>query len=181
MEECLKYILIVHLRKVGFDAVTRRALNLFYLSTTCTIKNYLRTLKSITLHSQRSKTTVLDILKLQTFFKEQFIPLKVAHRLSLITVKPIKILEDREEGKRITDSLLGTTIDRYVHVYDFMPKFPPAHTFRKSFAKESEEEEKSKNIKRRLEESLIAENNLVKMMDASNDVPSFVNFMVIRK
>lgn len=227
MEKLFSFLIVHYLKRTGFKSVSKHALHLFYLSTMLSLKNYLRTLKSITLHSQRSKTTILDVLKLQTLFEEEFASLKAIHRIGRMNRKeredevsadelgsravndnmgggqadnirdtgyqtgnPVFIERFRsmksssiaeEIDQAVPCSLLGTNMDKYVHVYDFLPPFPPAHTFKKSFAKESEKEEKSKNIKRRLEESLVAENNLVRMMDANKEIPSVVNFMLMRK
>lgn len=175
MEKCIDYILAFHLRRAGFEGTTKRALHLFNVATVCTLRNYLRTLKSITIHSQRAHTTILDVLKLQTLFKTPFITDNKMYY-------PMQFAEEPDEDGHVPCSGIGVRVEKFVHIYDFMPVFPPAHTFKKSFPKESgDEEERGRNIKRRLEESLVGENNLVRMMDACNEIPDYVNFMRERK
>ncbi|KRH91818.1 hypothetical protein M153_23473000584, partial [Pseudoloma neurophilia] len=74
-----------------------------------------------------------------------------------------------EESKKY---LIATPIDKYVHIYEHLPSFPPSHTFRRTITKESVDYSCEK-LKKRIEESLRAENNLFKMMRGRN----FINFL----
>lgn len=70
------------------------------------------------------------------------------------------------------DFMIASPIDKYVHIYEHLPPFPASHTFRRTIVKKPIDFTCS-NLKKRIEQSLRAENNLFKMDRGK----TFINFL----
>lgn len=163
------------LKNVGFECTNNRALMLLDHSFLLFFSSVLKTLKIRTIHSNRAKVTIIDILKMKQNkeyydkIKEFVILLSRLHNEENIVNENVEIEENEKEETKFT---ISTQIEKYVHIYDHLPPFPPSHTFRKTIIKE-QKVSSCDNLKKRMEESLRAEKNLFRMMEVNN----FVNFL----
>lgn len=81
-------------------------------------------------------------------------------------------LPSQSDAEAKEDNIISTHIDKYVHIYEHLPPFPPSHTFRRTIVKDKPQIT-PESLKKRIEESLRAEKNLFKMVG----VNGFVNFL----
>lgn len=77
-----------------------------------------------------------------------------------------------QKDKSAKEFMLATPIDKYVHIYEHLPSFPASHTFRRTIIKPPIDFSCS-NLKKRIEQSLRAENNLFKMKRGRK----YINFL----
>ncbi|CAD26035.1 hypothetical protein [Encephalitozoon cuniculi GB-M1] len=166
MRLVLEHRLMKHLREVGYEAVERRALEVYAASLEAYMLAYLKTIGSVSRHGLKSHSTLLDVLCFIEGKKFEFSP-----------VERIEYPEEVAEEEEKFVSPLSSSIEKYIHIYDFMPSFPPTHAFRQTIVKASSKSSKSVNVKNRLEQSLRTEGNLLKLIKASGSLPPFVNFL----
>lgn len=164
-----------HIREVGFEIASKHGLIFLKHAFTLYFSNLLKILKIRALHAGRGKVTVIDILKMKQFEKE----FEEIHKfIRNIRKRKENIIETQEtvEDKKEEKFIISTQIDKYVHIYEHLPPFPPSHTFRRTITKDHIEYT-CENLKKRIEESLKAEKNLLKMMNISK----YVNFLYQNK
>lgn len=171
--DCLHFIALI-LKKNNFEKINKQTLLLFQHAFLLYFSNFLKTLKIRTIHSGRSKITNFDILKFHT--ESESLIYKI---IKIIPKKINKIKETKEaiqnvdsEIKNESDFSIAQHINKYVHIYDHLPKFPPSHTFRRTIQKENLDFS-CNNLKKRIEQSFKAEKNLFKMVK----IGKFVNFL----
>lgn len=163
-----------YLKSIGYTHTSSYALSMLTSIFKATIHKFLKTLVSVTTHAQRSKTTIVDLHSLLRFFDIRL------HKV--LRIHPYMQLNLDTEQNMIQDcaafeNSIVSKIDRYIHIYEFMPSFPPTHTFKKTFPKETKSNETPEKIKIKLEQVGRAEKNLIRMMRMSNKLPKRVNFM----
>jgi Transcription factor TFIID complex subunit 8 C-term len=78
-------------------------------------------------------------------------------------------------------SPLSVRVEKFIHIYDFMPSFPPIHTFRQTTIKQQTIKNQSSKVKKRLEQSLKSEENMIKLIKSSGSIPGFINYLYKRK
>lgn len=168
---------LLHLLKnTGYTHTNTRALDIFSSISLQYIDEFLKTLANTTNHAQRSKTTVVDLFAILNLSK---IDLNNKGDVDFKKVVPLGFETDANDlsGACTFENSIVSKIDRYIHIYEFMPSFPPTHTFKKTFPKETIRNETPEKIKTRLEQVARAEKNLIKMLRVSKGLPKYVNFM----
>ncbi|KAF9762393.1 hypothetical protein NGRA_2049 [Nosema granulosis] len=170
MDEIIKHFLCVFLKEQGFESVETKALLMLKEAFEMRLNSYLRALYSYKSLSSKQNTTLTDVLCLTD------------HKLPLIL--PSRKALEYEETKVVEEcefiSPLANTVEKYIHIYDFMPTFPPTHTFKQTFVKSDTKENKSFSVKNRLEQSLRSENNLLRLIKSSGSLPPFINYLYKR-
>jgi hypothetical protein len=166
MREVLKHALIRLLRDIGYGRAEERALEGYMVALEGYMVNYMKSVTSFSRHALKSRTTFLDILR---FVRQR--------RIEVHRMKPLAYGSEAEVEEPEFVSSLASNIEKYIHIYEFMPSFPPTHTFRQTIIKPNERDTRSFNIKHRLEQSLRAENNLLRLMKESGALPPFVNYL----
>lgn len=155
-----------YLREIGYEAVERKALEVFMASLEAYMLEYLKGVASVSRHGLKSHSTLLDILWLVE-----------GKRFELPPFERVTYEKEEAEKEEKFTSPLSSSIEKYIHIYDFMPSFPPTHAFRQTIVKGGSRSSKSMNVKNRLEQSLRTEGNLLKLIKASGSLPPFVNFL----
>lgn len=168
MEKMTKIVLLQFLKEAGFENVNTKALELFYVLFEEKMSSILISLNNFTCHAQRSKVILSDLENVINVSKlnDPFNSFPV-----------LKFDEEVFHEKEQFDNGIASKIDKYIYIYEFMPNFPPTHTFKRSYIKEVKRNYKPEMLKIRLEQSMQAEKNLVKMMKLSKNLPKYVNFM----
>lgn len=190
-------IIIDLLKNVGFESVETKALELLKSVFTDRVDAYLHTISRLSIQSSRSSVSLLDLLgvkqKIPRIGKEiQFtneMLIECNATISYSKIKPIQQLFTLVFGKKqnfeneIKEetvewiSPLSSRVEKFIHIYDFMPSFPPIHTFRMTLTKGSGFKNQSSKVKNRLEQSLRSENNMVKLIKSSGSMPKFINYL----
>jgi hypothetical protein len=173
MDEILEHFLCNFLKKNGFEIVERKALLILKEALISRIESYFRCMNSYKTLGLKQGSTAIDALNLVKQEKES--NLKMLEQGELVTYE-----EPQVEIKPEFISPLANTVERYIHIYDFMPTFPPTHTFKQTYLKLDTKENKSFSVKNRLEQSLRSEGNLLKLMKSSESLPPFINYLYKR-
>ncbi|ADM12613.1 uncharacterized protein Eint_111130 [Encephalitozoon intestinalis ATCC 50506] len=166
MRRILEDRLMRYLREVGYEVVEKRALEVYMGSLETYMLEHLKAVVSVSRHGLKSHSTLLDFLR--------FIEGK---RFEFPFFENVVYEEEVKEEEKEFASPLASSIEKYIHIYDFMPSFPPIHAFRQTIVKAGNKGSKSMNVKNRLEQSLRTEGNLLKLIKASGSLPPFVNFL----
>ncbi|KAM0681312.1 hypothetical protein GINT2_000511 [Glugoides intestinalis] len=201
MDDVVKLCIIKLLKKAGFESIEAKALEIIIEVHKDRLSRFLQTIVKLSTHASRPSVSLLDsfgvkhtfphIGKELRFSKEMLIechtdiPIcrnkSVQNIFSLIvpekTVFPNSIQEEEVEWC----SPLSGKIEKFIHIYEFMPNFPPIHTFRLTPLKSSIFKNQSAKVKNRLEQSLRSEENMVKLIKSSGSMPNFINYLYRRK
>lgn len=197
MKDILKRTIIKILRKAGFELADNLALEklisvfndrMISSLNIITQKSVLSGRSSVTLFdlfgSKQNFNAIVDILPFNGMALEECNvedadcenP-KIADNFRLINIDddeyPEEILVEEEKWV----SPISTKVDRFIHIYEFMPPFPPIHTFRLTSLKNKLASNQSSKVKNRLEQSLRTEENMIKLIKSSGSIPDFVNFI----
>ncbi|KAF7683495.1 hypothetical protein TCON_1295 [Astathelohania contejeani] len=165
-EMFLEYCIVRALKRAGFERADPKSLKILTELTTIKIHTMLSHLSIQTSQAKRQNTTMIDIFNT---FKVSFKEIENYSPLHLEFEMP------NEENNFI--SSVASYGEKPLHIYDYMPVFPATHTFKHTFIKEKKKDDRPKNIKQRVDQSLNAETNLFKLLNASRDIPPYINFM----
>lgn len=172
MHSIISHILIRFLQAAGYTHTDSYAISILSTILTTHLHNLLKSLQKLTTHAQRSKTTLIDLHSLTSLLnlKVSFIELQFEQANYIINTNRML------SGHAFENSIVSK-IDRYIHIYEFMPSFPPTHTFKKTFPKETIKHETPEKIKMRLDQVARAEKNLIRILKVSKGLGRRVNFM----
>lgn len=190
MQKLLTHIILRIIQNAGFEAVSKPALELLlrvYEDRICTILNIV-TMKAN--FAARPSTSILDFMNIiedPTKLLGQAAAEKgststrdaAAFRklFNVAQLAPVEYpAEEYIEPKEWT-SPLSTRVEKFIHIYDFMPSFPPIHTFRLTAIKQPIMKNHSSKVKNRLEQSLKSESNMIKLIKSSGALPGYINFL----
>lgn len=124
-----------------------------------------KSLKQVTHHATRHKSIALDIFNIE---KD---PTAIAELPGTQVNFEVEVYKPKE--KFVNE--IASKIDRYIHIYEFMPEFPPTHTFKRSYIRNAKKHEI--RIKQRVEQNLLAERSVFQMVSMEGKMPRYVNFM----
>lgn len=197
MDEVFKRSILELLKTAGFESIEARALEALMAVYTDRITAYLHTISKLSELASRPCTSLLDLFEAKQklprigknlLFTEEMheechvaIPNcknKTVQSLFMLILCerkefPREILEEEKEWA----SPLSTRVEKLIHIYEFMPNFPPIHTFRVTQMKSSAFKNQSAKVKSRLEQSLRSEGNMVKLIKSSGSMPKFINYV----
>lgn len=170
MDEIIKHFLCKYLKDNGYETVEIKALLMLKEAFELKINSYLKVLYSYKMLSSKQNSTLTDVMYLTNKKMPAILPSQ-----GTPAYEETEVIEDAE-----FISPLANTVEKYIHIYDFMPSFPPTHTFKQTFVKADTKENKSFSVKNRLEQSLRSENNLLKLIKSSGSLPPFINYLYKR-
>lgn len=197
MDEVTKRAIAELLKNIGFEAVDRRAMELLFSIFDDRLTSYLGSNSRLSLLCSRPTTTLVDLFGIRQNIprigNELHFPPEVLtecnvslppctnrtiqNLFSLVHIKklhfPIEMIEPEPEWT----SPLSTRVEKFIHVYEFMPNFPPIHTFRISSVKNTAMKNQSSKVKNRLDQSLKSEGSMVKLIKSSGSMPKFINYL----
>lgn len=171
MDEIINHIIIRIIKEHDFNFADNKAILLINEALEIYLRSILKTLFSHTLHAKKTSSNILYLLRI--LGKKDINLTCSLNPIQYQKLCPIKIPEFK--------SPLSTYLERYIHIYEFMPNFPPTHTFRNTFCKNKEKENIPEQVKKRLEQSLKTEKNLFKIIKASGKMPKFINYLYSKK
>lgn len=197
MDEVFKRSVLELLKRTGFEGIEARALELLLAVHNDRITSYLQISSRVPALSSRPSVSLLDIFGPQQqlprigsempFTRDMLaecnavVPNCASRAVqSLFTLVPFKTYEfPRETFEEESEwtSPLSARVEKFIHIYDFMPNFPPIHTFRMTPMKSSIFKNQSSRVKSRLEQSLRSEGNMVKLIKSSGSMPKFINYL----
>lgn len=167
MKDLVNHFILRIVKENGFLYADKKAVLLLKENLEIYVTSILKVLMSYTIHSKKQSTNIFD-----------FFSVIKNLRINLSTnIHPVNYSEEELLPVLEFKSPLSTYLERYIHIYEFMPPFPPTHTFRQTYLKNKEKEDKSQLVKSRLEQSLRSERNLLKLIKGSGSLPSFVNYL----
>lgn len=197
MIEDIRNRMLAHfLEKAGFGAVSTDALDLLALVFEDRLTAFLNTISSRSAHALRRGTTLLDIMEyvenaraftyradprssspLQSLEERRKMAAKRQSMFALMKIPPMPYEVEEYVPPKEWTSPLSTRVENFIHIYEFMPPFPPIHTFRLTSVKPSAAKNLSHKVKHRLEQSLKSEDNMIKLIKSSNSLPGFINYL----
>lgn len=201
MDVFLKRIICEILKQAGFDSVESKALTYFIDSFEESICVFLRTSLQLSLHAGRPSTSLLDVFGINKSIQriknnslitpEQLMECNatiipsswpsISNLFSIIPFTRPHIIYEEIEIEPDWQSSISSKVEKFIHIYDFMPSFPPIHTFRITMPKASDIKNQSSKVKHRLEQSLRSEGNMIKLVKSSGSVPGFINYLYKNK
>lgn len=167
MDDLINHCIIRIVKEQGYKYADKRAILLIYEALEKYIISVLKVFHSYTIHSRKQFANIFDLI-----FVLKNVDNNINSRLT-----PMLYSQVEEKTCLEFKSPLSTYLERYIHIYEFMPAFPPTHTFRQTYLKNKEKEDKSQLVKTRLEQSLRSERNLLKLIKGSGSLPSFINYL----
>lgn len=197
MEQVMRRAIAEIMKLIGFEQMESNAMELLLAIHNDRLESNLRTITKPSFLCGRASVSLLDLFGMRQtlprisnemqFAKEMLEECKITVPVcknrsiqSLFTLAPVKkqthpieLLEEETEWI----SPLSTRVEKFIHIYDFMPEFPPIHTFRMTFIKSSAFKNQSSKVKNRLEQSLRSEGNMVKLIKSSGSMPRFINYL----
>ncbi|KAM0688670.1 hypothetical protein COBT_000071 [Conglomerata obtusa] len=176
MDEIIESTLALILRDAGYDSISKHALNHFSQIFKNQILSLLKALNALTLHAQRSKSSLIDIQSLLKLTNRSITTGDIQNAIQKNDLLP----HFQNEIAEVTvsfENLIANSIDRFIHVYEFMPQFPPTHTFKRNYSKEVGKHRRPDGIKKRIEESVMVERSLIRMIMERGEMPKYVNYL----
>lgn len=201
MEEMLQRMILRLLKNTGFETAESRALAVLVKTFDDRISSFLRTVSQLSVLGGRPSVCMLDLFgtkqATQSLARYRPLPTEILvecgstvpkcrngntrNLFSLIPllpeIYPRETVEDEEEWV----SPLSTRVEKFIHIYEFMPNFPPIHTFRTTAVKNHNSKNQSSKVKNRLEQSLRSEGNMIKLIKSSGSIPNFINYIYKNK
>ena len=165
MDEFLRIILIHSLKDAGFESVNQKALEVFLIVFKYHMKKTLGTIKARSLHSLRPKVVLLDFL---LYFGNKEI--KNYESICFEDEKPV----EKEEFV----SKISGAVSKWLNVYEYLPNFPPLHTFKTTTVREKKQRSRAKDIKERIDQSNKIINNLFKLIKSTKKPPKHANYLL---
>lgn len=201
MDVMLRRMVARLLRNAGFEAVESRALEILVGVFEDRIISFLRTATQLAALSGRPSVSMLDlfgmnqgsrgIVDYRMLSREMLaecgsnVPKcrnrNVEELLSLISVVSESYFHETVDPEDEWISSLSTRVEKFIHIYDFMPSFPPIHTFRMTIVKNYNLKNQSSKVKSRLEQSLRSEGNMIRLIKSSGSIPNFINYIYKNK
>lgn len=171
MDNIIEHIIIEALSSAGYTSFSKRAVEHFKQVFINKQLSFLNSLSAVTIHSQRSKSNIIDLnntLKLTN---------KKISQKDLVSFDTKKF-ENQEEQEFVNFvNPIASNIDRFIHVYEFMPHFPPSHTFKRNYTKEIAKHRRPDGIKKKIEETVLVERSLIRIMKENKELKCFANFL----
>ncbi|KAM0674510.1 hypothetical protein GVAV_002125 [Gurleya vavrai] len=171
MDAIIEKIIITALSKAGYTTFSNHALSHFTQHFSQHTLSLLKSLASISYHAQRSKSSIVDFNTMLRLRKKK---LKIN---DLNNFESFEFIESEFIQEKMFNNPIASNIDRFIHVYEFMPQFPPTHTFKRNYVKEVERHRKPDGIKKRIEETVLVERSLIKMLKERGEMPKYVNYL----
>lgn len=195
MRPVLEHFLAGMLHQAGFKAFNRQALALLAAVFEDRLAVLLMCLNSRAIHAGRPGATLTDLLgAVYGGLSLNSLRTGGARGARVRLARPTEAAAARAAAfalpaTRVTypmeafdlpeewESPISTRVEKFIHIYDFMPPFPPIHTFRMTPSKTTENISFSARVKNRLEQSLKSENNMIRLIKSSGTLPAFVHFI----
>lgn len=201
MDEVQRKIIASILKEAGFDNANQKALEILLNVFEDRLTSFLHASLQKSIHAGRPSMTMLDILDSKQCFQKllNYRPWDKSHLLecrtsapkcsfknnedmfSLVPLREINLEYELLEPEVEWSSPLSTHVEKFIHIYDFMPSFPPIHTFRMTALKSQSSKNQSSKVKNRLEQSLRSESNMIKLIKTNGSIPGFINYMYRNK
>lgn len=201
MDDVVKFCVAKLLKKAGFEGIEAKALELIVEVHRDRISRFLQSMVKLSIHASRPSVSLLDLFAVKynfprigrefPFTEEMLlecnvdIPVcknkSVQNIFSLILPEKVHFPKCVQEEEIEWCSPLSGKVEKFIHIYEFMPSFPPIHTFRLTPLKSSIFKNQSAKVKNRLEQSLRSEENMVKLIKSSGSMPNFINYLYRRK
>jgi len=201
MDEVQRKIIASILKEAGFDSANQKALEILLNVFEDRLSSFLHSSLQKSIHAGRPSMTMLDILDSKQCLQKllDYRPGDESHLLecnasvpkcsfknnedmfSLVPLREINLEYELLEPEVEWSSPLSTHVEKFIHIYDFMPSFPPIHTFRMTALKSHSSKNQSSKVKNRLEQSLRSESNMIKLIKTNGSIPGFINYMYRNK
>lgn len=201
MEEILRRVVVQLLRNTGFEAVESRALELLVKVFDDRVTSFLKTVSQLSTLSGRPSVCMLDLFGTRQEIrglggckplpKEMLAEhcatapkcknKNIESLFSLVPLVPEIYPCEAVDVETEWVSPLSTRVEKFIHIYEFMPSFPPIHTFRMTAVKNYNLKNQSSKVKSRLEQSLRSEGNMIKLIKSSGSIPNFINYIYKNK
>lgn len=167
VEEAVKYSIVLLLKEAGFTSATTQALGL--LSTT--VLRYLVYVSSVLKVrgevAHRTSPTLVDAVVVLKRVKEV---LKSSQRIQLEE----EIVAPPEEYT----SEICTYVEPAPSYYDFLPKFPPAHTFKNTPIKRRVSDDRAQKARLRNEQTIKVVDSLFGIAKKAKKNLGYANYLV---
>lgn len=197
MDDIMRRIIAEILKNAGFESSNCDALELFLKIHDDRIMSFLKNISRLSLHAGRPSTTLVDLFGMKNTIQKigtdvifedwmlnecntNILDSKYLSLKTLFSSIPCKRIEYPREIPEFDPewiSPISQRVEKFIHIYEFMPNFPPNHTFRITPLKGSTFKNQSTKVKNRLEQSLRSEGNMVKLIKSSGSMPKFINYI----
>lgn len=164
MKNLLRHSIARALRESGFDSFEEKAMHYFINILELYTQKILSGIKNNSCHCGRSRTTLLDLTT----------------KLSFKEVKSFPYLEYEPEIEVKTlnyISPVSAPVEKFMHIYEFMPIFPPLHTFKETIIREKKVRSRARDVKDRIEQRNKVIESLFSLIRASKKKPKCVNYL----
>ncbi|KAL6122649.1 hypothetical protein NUSPORA_00173 [Nucleospora cyclopteri] len=155
----------------GFDSTSTKAMAVCVQVLKETIGENAKILASSASHAGKAFVTEYEFIK--SFYALN----KFNFEIYGVSEIDDKIEYEEYKIEKEWTSPLANFSEKFIHIYDFMPDFPPTHTYRNTKITERTENLESLNVKNRMDQSLKSEANMFKLFKSSGSLPPFINFL----
>lgn len=164
MDRIVRHTIARALRHSGFDAANQKALEFFSEVFALYMFRTLGYIKRVATHSQRSKATMVDVLS----------------SLGILEVQSYESINFETEKMPETEMFYGpisAPVDKFINIYEFMPVFPPLHTFRATLVKENKVRSRAKDVKERIEQKNQVAASVFRIFKRLDEIPNRANYL----
>ncbi|KAI5172477.1 hypothetical protein PAEPH01_1753 [Pancytospora epiphaga] len=196
MKKVIEFTVLQILRQTGFETVSRRSLELIVEVFKDRLVAFLNTVSSRAALSMRSGISLVDLMDYiedprsfshignrgkQRGMETSALKNARSRLFDVIPAPQVQFEKENLEEPKEWISPLSTRVEKFIHIYDFMPNFPPIHTFRLTLPKQVVQKNYSSRVKKRLEQSLKSEGNMIKLIKSSGSLPGYINYLYKNK
>ncbi|OQS55032.1 hypothetical protein EHP00_945 [Ecytonucleospora hepatopenaei] len=161
----LENLLGLFLKKIGYEKVDKKAFILLKEVFICWLNSKIGLLSFLASHSGRTKLNFFD------FFNTEVNHILLSELDIILSNYEHEVFPEQNEWK----SSISHKNEKFIHIYEFMPDFPPIHTYRNTMIKENNTHVEINNIKDRMKQSIRSEKNMFKLFKVSGSLPPFIN------
>lgn len=164
------------LREAGFLSTNKQAMEYLIEIFKEHLNQTAKILASNVNLAGRTEISFYDFIKCGKLLRTSIMSENIFQVLDTVGVDS-KISFEQVAAKEEWVSPLANTSDKFIHIYDFMPEFPPTHTYRNTALPETRDHMESLNVKNRIEQSIKSEKNMFKLFKTSGSLPPFINYL----
>ncbi|KAL0263978.1 UNVERIFIED_CONTAM: hypothetical protein PYX00_011243 [Menopon gallinae] len=152
------------LKSSGFDTANQKALEFFAEVFTMYMFRTLGYIKRVATHSQRSKATMVDMVSSFGI-------------LEATSYEDVGFETDEAPEAETFYGPISAPVDKFINIYEFMPVFPPLHTFRATLVKENKVRSRARDVKERIEQKNQVAASVFRILKRLKEIPNRANYL----
>ncbi|KCZ79851.1 hypothetical protein H312_02764 [Anncaliia algerae PRA339] len=164
MHELIKYCIVKVLKETGYECFEEKAIYHFIEVFELYMQKILVGIKNNSTHCGRNRTTLIDFIT----------------KFELKDVKSYDLVNyEYPQEEKVADFVgpISTPVEKFMYIYEFMPPFPPLHTFKETIIKERKVRSRARDVKDKIEQRNRIIESLFTLSKLSKKKFKFANYL----